>query len=114
MKKIHAVSLAIYVVLFTIFCAGCGGTSGGGPTVDSMEIDGSLQDEAALEGLDGEAIDIEDAVDVSFQDQVYLDGDLHIRASGTVVFADELVILRAVTQSVTSSKGIRRSNWASA
>ncbi|MFM8556456.1 MAG: hypothetical protein ACKODG_09820, partial [Betaproteobacteria bacterium] len=70
--------------------------------------------------IDLEAMRITEAVDVNFQDRVYVAGDLTIRATGTITFADELVLYgngRLVVEGATSvilTRGVRLAGGASA
>ncbi|MEY4215271.1 MAG: hypothetical protein RL458_3497, partial [Pseudomonadota bacterium] len=67
-----------------------------------------------------EALRITEAVDVNFQDRVYVDGNLTIRATGTITFADELVIFgsgKLVIEGATSvifNRGVRLAGGAGA
>jgi hypothetical protein len=70
--------------------------------------------------IDLEAMRITEAVDVNFQDRVYVAGDLTIKATGTITFADELVIYgngRLVVEGATSvifNRGVRLAGGANA
>ncbi|MFM8554794.1 MAG: hypothetical protein ACKODG_01185, partial [Betaproteobacteria bacterium] len=70
--------------------------------------------------IDLELLRITEAVDVNFQDSVYVAGDLTIKATGTITFADELVIYgngRLVVEGATSvifNRGVRLAGGANA